>query len=598
MDPLPPPPQAGPASVQALEDEIALLQRVARRQCAAVVIDDMQSMRLLMARTLKAAGFTRVLRAADGEAGLEMMERHSCDLALVDWNMPRLDGMALLGRVREHPRLAPMVFLLVTAENLDARVMRAAEESQDAFLSKPVSAENLARRLGLVLTRRLTSARAALREALGRPERAAEEFLVAMANQPRLLWPLMGLGELMARQGRLAEAERCFERALALEPRALGALLGKARLRESQGQIDQARLIYAEAVAAGPLFFRARDALADSLVRAGRPEEALEELEQALVMGGGENADRQERVGALAYDLGRYGRAQEALAKALELKPQRHAAANNLLLASALLAQSEQDPAKLEEALPCLERAAQAAAQGGDHRGLADALLLAAATHLRRDDQEGARLVFTRLGQDQTWPGGQRPFAPARLERELLAVCLAAGCETEAKRRLAVSLTLAPGDAENIEALRRLCAEAGRPELFGEVRDQREAWLRAEVEACSRLGLALVLEGRFDQARAQYQRGLELDPDSGRLRYNLAKLHLRQGQEREALPSLAAAAELALAARDWELLAQTAGLLAELGHVPQARALLDQARAWAPDEVLLAKAREALPPED
>jgi two-component system chemotaxis response regulator CheY len=586
---------AAPAGLAALQAEIALLERVRRREAQAVVVDDMQSMRMLLAQALKAAGFTRVLRAADGEAGLALMERESCDLALVDWNMPRLDGMGLLDRVRAHPRLGPMVFLLVTAENVDARVMQAAEESQDAFLSKPVSAEKLARRLELVVQRRLVSAQSRLLEAQGDSERAAQTLLMALHNQPRLRWPALALGGLMARQGRWAEAERCYARVLELDPQALGALVEMGRLREAQGKALQARRLHRQAIIANPLFFRARDALAESLAAEGRQPEALATLEEALAQGGGANAARQERLAGLAYAQGAYPRAEEALETARQLKPARQDPASRLLLARARLAQG-----RLDEALPALAQAALAAQAIGDDLALADALLLTVATHLRLGDPEETRLAYARLAQDDTWSGGVRPFALAHLERELAALCLQAGQDQEALAHMAASLALAPEDEVNRAALATICAEAGRPELVAQAQAEVQDRLTAEAEACSRLGLSLVARGRLDEAKAQYERGLALLPDSGRLHFNLGKLHLRLNQQEQALPSLAAAARLAVRGQDWELAAQTAGLLANLGHVPQARALLQQALTQAPasDPALvqsLALALAALP---
>jgi two-component system chemotaxis response regulator CheY len=562
----------------ALEAEIALLERVRRREAQAVVVDDMQSMRLLLAQALKAAGFSHVHRAADGEAGLALMERESCELALVDWNMPRLDGMGLLDRVRSHPRLSPMVFLLVTAENADARVMQAAEESQDAFLSKPVSPEKLARRLELVVSRRLVSARSRLLEAQGRDEQAAEVLLMALYNQPRLRWPVFALGGLMARQARWAEAERCYARVLELDPQALGALVETGRLREAQGDGRAARRIFRQAAAANPLFFRARDALADSLAAEGRQPEALATLEEVLAQGGGANAARQERLAGLAYAQGLYPRAEEALDEAQRLKPARVDPANRLLLARVRLAGG-----RLDEALPVLAQAALAAQAAGDDLALADALLLTAATHLRLGDAEEFRLTCARLARDNAWSGETRPFPLAHLERELAAICLQAGNEPEALTHLAASQALAPNDQAHQDTLAALCAEAGSPGLLARAQAEAAARLAAEAEACSRLGLSLVARGRLDEARAQYERGLALVPESGRLRFNLGKLHLRRSEAEQALPELAAAARLSANAQDWELAAQTAGLLADLGHVPQARALLQQALTQAPN---------------
>ena len=142
------------ASPRELELEIERLERIEARSASVMVVDDMQTMRLLITQSLRGAGFEEIHGAADGESALNMMRRLNTDLAIVDWNMPRMDGLELLDRVRSTPELKDMVYIMVTAETLDVRVLQAAEEQQDAYLTKPISPDKLARRLDLILEKR------------------------------------------------------------------------------------------------------------------------------------------------------------------------------------------------------------------------------------------------------------------------------------------------------------------------------------------------------------------------------------------------------------------------------------------------------------
>lgn len=578
-----------PELVAELDAEIARLERVARRQSTVLVVDDMQTMRLLLAQALKSTGFNDILRASDGESGWKMLQEQDCDLALVDWNMPRLDGLALLDRVRCDARLKDLVFILVTAEHLDLKVMQAAEESQDAYLTKPVSADKLIRRLEVILERRLTMARALKLEALGQVDRAVEEFMAAAANRPRLRWPFFGLGGLLHRQGRWEEAERCYRRVLELDPEALGALVELGRLKEDQGLVDEGRQLYQQALAQNPRLFRAYDALALSLSNQGRDQEALKVLEEAMAEQGGENALRQEILGRLRYNQSQYAGAEAALAKSLALKPRHHPSDKNLLLARSRLAQG-----RIAEALPAIQEAAKASQAEDNLQNRLDAMLLLGAAHLRSGRVEQAQKVWDELEDPRFWPEGAPPFSAADWQRELGGIYLATGHQEAALERFRQSLALAPGDQANQEAIAQLCQDQGRPELMEHTLAQQAGERRSQVEIHSRRGLELVAVGRYAQAEAEYQKGLALDPDSGRLRYNLGKLQYRLGRHEEALRTLVLAARLGLQQGDWDLVGETARLFASLGRPGEARALINQCLALQPGNRQLAAVLDAL----
>lgn len=569
-----------------LEAEIARLERVASRQSTVLVADDVQTMRLLLGQALKSAGFSDMVRVADGEAAWKSLRERPCDLALVDWNMPRLDGLALLDRVRAHPQHRDMVYILVTAEHLDIKVMQAAEDSQDAYLTKPVSADKLMRRLELVLEKRLTQARALRHEALGQVDKAVDEFMAAAANRPRLHWPMFGLGALLARQGRLEEAQRCFQRVLEQDPEALGAMVELGRLHEAQGEVAEARKLFRRALALNPRFFKAYDALAESLAAQGQEAQALMVLEQAVDQQGGENAPRQEFLGGLRYALSRFGEAESAMAKALALKPNQNVAVNNLLLARTRLAQG-----RLAEALPALKAAAQAGQGEDDPQSRLDALLLMGATHLRAGDPEQAAKVFAELADPKTWPQG-RPFAEAGWQRELGGVYLASGYEAEAQECFQKSLEATPGQER--PDLAELCAGLGHADFLDKTRNEGVNRRLAQIEAHSRQGLRLVAAGRYQEAQEEYLKGLELDPSSGRLHFNLGKLLYRLGRQEEGQRGLVSAARFGLLARDWDLVGELVRIFASLGKAGQAKALLMQCLAQEPSHPRLRQALEAL----
>ncbi len=558
--------------------EIELLEMVEQRRALVVVADGQKSMRHSLARTMRAAGFSSVRRVADGRAALELMEEQGCQLALVDWNLPRRDGLQVLERVRSHPGLAPMVFILVSAETLDTRVMQAAEEDHDAYLTKPISPETLTRRLELILQRRRTRARARLLETSGQAERAMEEYLRALHNHPGAVWPLLHLGRLLYRQQRLEDARDCYRQVLERDPGASWALLELGRLEEARARPGPARRLYRRALADNPAFFRAYDALAQSYLAEGDDRRARRVLEEALSRGGGENAARQSLLGRLRYQQGDFAGAAAAFAKALELKPHFRTAENNLYRGRALLALERPGQAR-----SALETSARAAREEGDVPALARARLLAGVARAKAGDLAGAEHSFRELAEPSSWPGAELPFSPCQGERRVAEACLQAGLEELGRQHLAAALELAPEDEQNLAALAGLCSRFG---LEGGLEGLRR-WLarRREqmIEEYSRRGLELVARGLWDQALEQYRRGLELDPGSGRLCYNQARVYLRKQDMDQALPLMVRAARLGLARQDWELVVEVANFLAGQGMGAKARSLLEQVLARDPD---------------
>lgn len=591
-------PEAAGRDEQGLLKEIARLERVAERSAPVLVADDMQTMRLILGQALRQAGFARVERAADGEAALKTLKERGCDLALVDWNMPRMDGLELLGRVRSDPELEDLVFIMVTAETLDIKVIRAAEERQDAYLTKPISPEKLARRLELILERRLTTARALLLECRGETDRAVEAFLAASQNRPRARWPLFGLGGLLARLGRFEEAERCYQRVLELDPSASAALLEMGRIRQGQGRYEEARELFQQALADSPRFFKAYDALARAMLAEGDAAGALQVLSRAMAQQGTENAARQELLGRLHLELGHYPEAESAFRKALELKPGRNRLENNLRLGQALLAQG-----RYQEAAETLARA-----EGpGRGRERLQAMLLEGMAHARNRDIPRAERAFSRILDPEAWEG-RPPWGKARYHREVGGAYLESGCEDQAVRHFCACLLLEEGgdgggggdEGGRWEEIARLCRRAGRPELMERVGQELEAARERRVEDCARRGLELVAQGRLQEALAEYHRGLELDPGAGRLHFNLARLQQRLGRGQDSLAAMVTAARLGLERGDWELVVEAARFFAGEGRGQEALGLLERvpssAPAYAPAQELRRHLEASSPP--
>ena len=574
------------ATVEQLEREVSRLERIEARSGSVMVVDDMQTMRLLLTQALRGAGFEEIHSAADGETALRNMRDLNTDLALVDWNMPRMDGLELLDRVRATDGLMDMVFIMVTAETLDAKVIQAAEEQQDSYLTKPVSPEKLSRRLELILEKRIVTARSRLCEVKGQLDLAVDLFVSAVHNRPAARWPLFGLGGLLFRLQRFDDAERTYSRILELDPSALAAMVSLGQVKEASGDAEEARQIYLAAIRKNPQLLRAYDALAQSLFRAGDLESALEIVQGAMRFQGTENAVRQEMLGHLQQNLGKYAEAESAFLKAISLKPLRKPVANNVALGKSRLAQN-----RFEEAIRDFQRAYDPKASKGEDRDRLDAMLLAGQTYLRKGRDASAEEELNRMHTAQSWPELKIPFPAKLMHREAGGVYLCEGRETKARAQFMYSVLSDGRDAANQVAIKEICKGLGRDDLaqedFGDVEAAKAAAL---VEAHSRRGLVLVSRGLLAEAESEYLQGLAIDPKSGRLRFNLGKLRFRLKRFEEGTADILQAARLGVVKGDWELVAEVARFFASTGQADKSVSLLRQVLSKKPGQPILVKA--------
>lgn len=116
----------------------------------ALVVDDSRAIRVILGKMLRSCGF-EVSEAEDGlEAQRILAADRSFDIALVDWNMPGMDGLQLVQSVRSEPALNGMQIMMVTTENDMDRVVRALEAGANEYLMKPFTSTALMEKLALL----------------------------------------------------------------------------------------------------------------------------------------------------------------------------------------------------------------------------------------------------------------------------------------------------------------------------------------------------------------------------------------------------------------------------------------------------------------
>ncbi len=118
-----------------------------------LVVDDSDTMRAIIAKTLTLAGVEvgKLLQAANGLQGMEILRREWVDLVLADINMPVLNGVGMVGEMKADPALASIPVIIVSTEGSETRLQALKDKGVQAFLRKPFPPEDLKKAVDAVL---------------------------------------------------------------------------------------------------------------------------------------------------------------------------------------------------------------------------------------------------------------------------------------------------------------------------------------------------------------------------------------------------------------------------------------------------------------
>ncbi|SIT42449.1 chemotaxis regulator transmitting signal to flagellar motor component [Paraburkholderia ribeironis] len=116
-----------------------------------LVVDDFPTMRRIVRNLLKELGYSNVDEAEDGQAGLARLRGGNYDFVISDWNMPNLDGLAMLKEIRADANIAHLPVLMVTAESKKENIIAAAQAGANGYVVKPFTAATLDEKLNKIL---------------------------------------------------------------------------------------------------------------------------------------------------------------------------------------------------------------------------------------------------------------------------------------------------------------------------------------------------------------------------------------------------------------------------------------------------------------
>jgi len=117
-----------------------------------LIVDDFGTMRKILKNILKDLGYTDVVEAEDGESALQILRKEKIDLVISDWNMPKMDGLALLKAIRSDEALKNTPVLMVTAEAQKQNVIEAIKAGVNNYVIKPFTPEVIQQKIAKIFS--------------------------------------------------------------------------------------------------------------------------------------------------------------------------------------------------------------------------------------------------------------------------------------------------------------------------------------------------------------------------------------------------------------------------------------------------------------
>jgi two-component system chemotaxis response regulator CheY len=118
-----------------------------------LIVDDFSTMRRIIKNLLRDLGFTNTVEADDGLTAWPILEQGGIDFLVTDWNMPGMQGIDLLKKVRADEKLGAMPVLMVTAETKREQIIEAAQAGVNGYIVKPFTASTLKEKIDKIFQR-------------------------------------------------------------------------------------------------------------------------------------------------------------------------------------------------------------------------------------------------------------------------------------------------------------------------------------------------------------------------------------------------------------------------------------------------------------
>lgn len=117
-----------------------------------LIVDDSAAIRKILQRVLRQTDlpFGEITEAGDGTEAVKILKDRGFGLILSDINMPEMDGLQLLAKIREMEHLKGVPVIMITTEGGQGKVMEAVQLGASGYVRKPFTAEQIKEKLSVV----------------------------------------------------------------------------------------------------------------------------------------------------------------------------------------------------------------------------------------------------------------------------------------------------------------------------------------------------------------------------------------------------------------------------------------------------------------
>jgi two-component system chemotaxis response regulator CheY len=118
-----------------------------------LIVDDSAAIRKILQRVLRQTDLNlgEIKEAGDGTEAVEILKDRAFGLILSDVNMPQMDGLQLLARIREMDHLKGIPVIMITTEGGQGKVMEAVQLGASGYVRKPFTADQIKEKLSGIL---------------------------------------------------------------------------------------------------------------------------------------------------------------------------------------------------------------------------------------------------------------------------------------------------------------------------------------------------------------------------------------------------------------------------------------------------------------
>lgn len=296
-----------------------------------LIVDDMKSMRRTIRNMFKQLNLGSLIRhAGNGREGWKILKSISVDLAVIDLNMPVMNGIELLGKIREDRDLRDMPVIMITAESERDFVVEAAESEIDAFLLKPLTMKALNSKVRAIVHSAnnpdavaISLKKARDLEEQGNISGAIEQIREALRERPNASRILRKMAELHIKINKDIIAEKCFKKAVAINKNDAVTRYMLSEFYRNRGDLENAGSYLIDSLSISPRAIPRAMELGDELLKKGRSLQAYQILEKAVEKSPDMSASK-EKILSIYIENSDYLNAKDLLKGMLVSHPERY----------------------------------------------------------------------------------------------------------------------------------------------------------------------------------------------------------------------------------------------------------------------------------